>query len=380
MIRYAGVVGLFLLVGSARAAPVPPTSPPDELTVISYAKDAGLSKSEALRYLRLQNIASELQDEVAATMPEIYGGLYIDHAPRFRVTVQLTDGDVSLIEPLLVGKLNALRPFVEVERVRWPIAQLKAKIPVVASMLKETGLMADLDIEARQNIVTVNVTDPSILASALYSAGKSLPEGATIRQVRELTRPLAGIAGGLSLTACTSGFAVIHPDGRRGILTAAHCYNDQQYYQGTYLPWLGGKYEGAWDVQWHSTPGYTPTNLVWNGSNYVSITGLKYRGSQTIGEYVCKYGRVTALSCGYIRSTTFAPSSVPNVTATWVTIGSASTYGEEGDSGAPIWRGNTAYGILHGIYYDYGYAEYRLVYMPSDGVYQGLGVYILVTP
>lgn len=100
----------------------------------------------------------------------------------------------------------------------------------------------------------------------------------------------------------------------------------------------------------------------------------------TIGEYICKNGRITGAACGYIRSTAFTPNSIPSATAKWVTLGGSNITGKDGDSGGPTWRVNTAYGILHGIYYDYNYAENRIVFMPSDGVYSGTGAYILVSP
>lgn len=374
--KIIGCIALLLLptVGVAGA------SPPDDPRVVAYAKEVGRSKTEAKRMLGLQDVAGDLQAEISRLMPEILGGFYIEHVPRFQVIVQLTDGDRALIEPLLSGRLNSLRPFLRVEHVQRSLHQLEATRREIASWLNEADIRADLDIDIRENLVTVNAIDPMNLYAALAAAGRSLPTGSKAQAVRELTKPLAGIAGGLSITQCTSGFSVIHPDGRRGIATAAHCDNNQQYYQGTFLPWVYGVTGGDWDVQWHSTPGYTPTNLVWNGVNYVSITGLTYRGSQFVGEFVCKNGRVTGYGCGYIRSTTFAPSSISNPNATWVTVGSSTIYGEGGDSGAPFWKGSSAYGILHGIYYDYGYGEYRLVYMPIDGVANGLGVYVLVSP
>ena len=53
-------------------------------------------------------------------------------------------------------------------------------------------------------------------------------------------------------------------------------------------------------------------------------------------------------------------------------------YAEGGDSGAPIFKGNAAYGILHGIY-STG-TEWRTVYMAADRIKTGLGVDVLLTP
>jgi len=53
-------------------------------------------------------------------------------------------------------------------------------------------------------------------------------------------------------------------------------------------------------------------------------------------------------------------------------------YADGGDSGAPIFKGNAAYGILHGIY-STG-TEWRTVYMAADRIKTDLGVDVLLTP
>lgn len=353
----------------------------DARIVAMYAADRGVTISEAKKHLQLQENAGDFSALVKKTIPEISGGVYIENSSKeFKLVVQLAAGDFSTIKPLLTGKFASLRPYVEARPVARSLIDLRAIMASASALSEDHGIHADFDIDVSANVATLNSTDPAEAAAKLDGLGFDFAGGLEVRGVQALARPLASIAGGLSINQCTSGFGVIHPDGQRGIITAAHCDNGQQYFQGTYLPWLDGAYGGEWDVQWHSTPGYTPTNLVWDGQKYFSITDLRYRGSQIVGEFVCKNGKTTGYGCGYIRSINFQPGNIPNAAPTWVTFGGSLTYADNGDSGAPIWKNNFAYGILSAVYYDYGYEEYRIVYMPSDGVAEGLGVYILVSP
>ena len=80
----------------------------------------------------------------------------------------------------------------------------------------------------------------------------------------------------------------------------------------------------------------------------------KSRANQTVGSYVCKYGKITGFGCGSIVAIDFQPTdqtdcSIPcSFSATFIRVHNedGDVLAQDGDSGGPWFRGNTAYGIM----------------------------------
>jgi hypothetical protein len=108
------------------------------------------------------------------------------------------------------------------------------------------------------------------------------------------------------------------------------------------------------------------------------ITGRVYWVNQSVGDFVCKYGKVTHWGCGFIVSTSNPGcASVPGTRYIKVDSdvdGPGFDLAESGDSGEPWFYGNNAYGIMScqqgfdGIYESVGYIEV------------GLGAKVLTAP
>ena len=74
---------------------------------------------------------------------------------------------------------------------------------------------------------------------------------------------------------------------------------------------------------------------------------MRGRDHQQVGEYVCKAGKTTNHTCGKIIDRSYRPSYVGHARATFIRVergGSGNMLGP-GDSGAPVFTGNTALGI-----------------------------------
>jgi hypothetical protein len=145
--------------------------------------------------------------------------------------------------------------------------------------------------------------------------------------VDQLSMPAAAIYGGLRIddsspddADCTSGFSVRHVSQAVGISLAGHCANTGMNYGGTTLPYHSGVYSGSHDEQWHTTPGFTPTNRIryHEDGNTRPITSRRIRSTQSIGDPVCKFGVTTGYDCGNIINRSFAPSWVPNALPTFI--------------------------------------------------------------
>lgn len=372
-VRAVGLIGL-LACAAAKAEIV---LEGDNRIAESYASDVGISINEARKRLELQDLAAEFQTEVASIADMVYGGLHIQNTPEFKVVLSVTDkADRALIEPLLAGKFEPLSKVVEVRNVKMSLHDLEELVSKFSRITELTGQQANFDIDVIENSAVIISEDPQKFHRALAAARIELPEGIRVRR-GTLVKPLAPIGGGESNTNCTFGFSVVHQDGRRGITTAAHC-NDTQYYNGVKFSYESERYGVDWDVQWNTTGSYVPTNTVWNGSSYFRITASKGRAGQAVGEYVCRHGRVTGYQCGYIRTTSLKPANVNDIafSPTWIAVGPM--YGVGGDSGAPFFKGSTAYGILRGRYSDE--EESRIAYMAADRINTGLNVSVLLVP
>lgn len=308
------------------------------------------------------------------------------HQPDFKIIVNLTQARGDFVQELLVGRYVPLRRFITFRLVKSSLVDLEKAQLEAGALAKNAFVRFESDIDVPNNAVKVKLDSSNPKSKKIES--QLLSQGVKVVLDTDFIQPLAGsITGGLSLTECTSGFGVIRPgDNVRGVTTAAHCGNTSQFYQGVQLPWVDGKYEGSWDVQWHTTPSFTPTNLV--RFNYLDqpyemrITSLKARGSQAIGEYTCKQGRVTNYACGYIRSKSVWPAAIPNSNPTFMSVSSSTMSGIGGDSGGSVFHSNAAYGTIHGLdpEPDPVTGDPVLVYMPADEIARALGVYILVTP
>jgi len=114
-----------------------------------------------------------------------------------------------------------------------------------------------------------------------------------------------------------------------------------------YLVFEEEEYEGHYDIQWHST-NMDVANLIrwWSDGSTREITWGKPRSQQAVGSYVCKYGRTTHYTAGYIASKTYEPYRVPDSEPTFILVDNTGAYddlSDPGDSGGPWFLGNYAY-------------------------------------
>jgi hypothetical protein len=74
---------------------------------------------------------------------------------------------------------------------------------------------------------------------------------------------------------------------------------------------------------------------------------VRGREHQQVGEYVCKAGKTTNHTCGKIIDRSYRPSYVGSADATFIRVerGGSGNMLDLGDSGAPVFYGNTALGI-----------------------------------
>jgi len=317
-----------------------------------YASDVGIDLDEAVRRLQLQDSAGKLNDELTAKEQDTFAGLWIQHKPEFRIIVQFTRDGEKTVQPYI--EKGPLADIIEVRSAKVTLAELETIQTTGLPIISKLGIPVDSGINVFENRVEIYVVERERLDDALRKANIQLPDSVTVIKVDQLSSETANIYAGLSLSSCTSGFSVRNSSGTKGILTAGHCSNSISY-SGTNLPIQSEAYYGAYDVQWHTAPGFTVKNWAYDGiaggttPNYRTITASKNRANQAINEFVCKYGKVTAYGCGYIIDKNFQPNYVPNGLPTFMRVHRDGVdLCEGGDSGGPWYSGSTAYGIMSG--------------------------------
>jgi hypothetical protein len=337
----------------------------------SYSEVHDTSVEEALRRLQLQGTIGALDEILAEQEKETFAGRWIEHEPEFRVVVRFTDPKAAA-ELLSAEALGELVSLVEVRGAVYSLAELERRLDRASKQLEALGARADYSVDVRQNRVEVRTPEPEALAALLRSESAALPEAVSVVEVGSLLRPYVDMIGGRPLTGCTAGFVVENGIGQLGLTSAAHCPNASDYEDtNTDLTFRSQSFGGSQDVQWHQANCDDELfNRIDDGIGIRSITGSTSRSSQSIGTFVCKHGMITGRTCGDITSKTIKPNYVPGASSTFISVENGGTnLGQGGDSGAPWFTGNQAYGIMSGGEEDGSVVVYMAVnYMSALGL------------
>ncbi len=349
-----------------------------------FADAAGIQLAEAERRLDLQQDVGRLREYLEEGSSATFAGMWVEHVPEFRVHVAQTETSAGA-----TSKLASIAPQLAtslvVSSADYTYAQLSRDLLSIRSL--EPIVPFDAAVNEQLNRVDIWVSDYRTYESFLDTHGVRVPRTFVVTPVEELSKPAAAIYGGLRIddsspddADCTSGYSVRHVSQAVGITVAGHCANTGMNYGGTTLPYHTGVYSGSHDEQWHTTPGFTPTNRIryHEDGNTRPITSRRIRSTQSIGDPVCKFGVTTGYDCGNVINRSFAPSWVPNATPTFIV---AEQLGVDmcspEDSGGPVFFQNAAWGTISGYTGSGSQAGKQVVYVAIDYVEAGLNVSIL---
>lgn len=233
-----------------------------------------------------------------------------------------------------------------------------------------------IDIYQNQLQILVRQDDVEEAESAVPSG---IRERVSIRGVEELATSTTG--GGYAMSTCTSGFTVANINsGNRGISTAGHCGNTQQYRDDP-TNFKDDQEGGSHDQQWHDQPGTTFTNTVRDGIAGGDTPFFRYidnrrpRANQEVGDPTCKVGKTSGFDCGNLIDKTYCPSYIPNCNSTFMRSSEDGVdLSEPGDSGGPVMFGGLALGVISG---QTGSADNTLIYQAQD-YFQDMGVRVVI--
>lgn len=383
---------LFAVPAIAQTAPTAPrVQTLDEALAqdaAEYAKQFDVPQAEAERRLRALADSVAVTDTIETVYRDRVAGVSIEHKPRLRILVYLTGDEAVPNRTLDADGLTVPIVFrtgakASRDRVIWAITYhqeaIRAALPSPPAM--------GLDPRTGELVIVV----PSATAAAQgREALRAKLEGIAGVPVRLLVLDqidinLSAPKGGSRVEGvspadgkrylCTTGFTVT--DGTRyGVATAAHCLDDLTYLDpkrtATPLSFVGQWGWGYQDVQINAASTPLPGLFFADTGRTVErpVTGQRSRDSTRAGDFVCHRGETTGYSCAIVQLTDFAPAGdlcggpcLP----TWVTVAGPTCRG--GDSGAPVFIGTTAMGIVKGATYRGGACIFYF-YMSTDYIPQ----------
>ncbi len=384
----------FLLALAALATPVVAQIPLHvQTSTEAIAEDAGevarqyaISLPKAEQRLRAQQELVATTTSLAETYRDRLAGIVLEQRPDFRLVVLLTGDTPEPDQSVAAGGLTVPITFRTgaaatrdqlLDALTRHQTELRAAFPYPPAMgVDPRGGTLVVMLSAAQ----LGAEDPADIEARLSDIA-----GVPVR-VRPLDREAdTQAAGGARVEGdvgaqrfvCTSGFVVT--DGQRtGIATAAHCPDELSLVepggQRTPLPFLGQWGWGYQDVQINlSAEPLAPLFYADTVKTLVRpVETWRNRSATIAGDIVCHRGERTGYSCAEVELTDFAPSGelcggacLPR----WVTVAGPNCRG--GDSGAPVFAGTVAFGIVKGASYRADGSCGFYYYMSTDYLPEG---------
>lgn len=373
-ITVAALAAAALFAGAAQAtvplpvpAAVPAPSAPDALLrdAATIAAKTGLPLALVQREVAVQGAVGELQERVANRWPDTFGGLWIDQ-PTGLVHVAFTR-DAAANVAAVAGTFSAPELLVPVTVGR----SYRALKAVQERMIADrgdgrawpgmTGTRYAIDVDQRQNrlvVVTDGHTAETVAAlRAAYgdvrvdATGNGSPHACTPTDCRWYLR--SGLATGSSTSAnCSTGFSAAWNG--TFTLTAGHCTSS--------VGWHGGNLYSTSSGWTHVNGGNVDAGkLALSSDSFKAgpwirvdvnelarkVTSVQFYSQLTVGQWICKSGWRTLYTCGSVLSRDYSvPASFPTPAHTNFML--TDMCDQQGDSGAGIYIGNQAVGLISG--------------------------------
>ena len=345
----------------------------DSVEAKSYAKSAMISEQEAARRINLQQGSQKQVAELVEKYKDRLAGAYWEDEPELRYVIRLKGNEPAPVAGVstafgdvpVVVKTGAPKAMEEL----WAIIKAHRQ-----DLYKSIPGLQGIFVDERTGDIVLHVytknADKNSYSDEVASLQRILQTPVRIEFLVGPMRPAAYLRGGSILqgsngNVCTGGFMVRHrATSKVGIVTAGHCpdnmvyYNWQAFDSGNQITAILKKEGELWDakhdLQWHSYPavGYSALGEIYgSGTSEGSGLSILFTGTASVGARICHRGVNTGNTCGVVSATQYDfPSGTCNgqdcdESSFVVAVGdNLACFG--GDSGGPIYSGNTAFGIV----------------------------------
>ncbi|MBW6522887.1 S1 family peptidase [Sphingomonas sp. RHCKR47] len=332
-----------------------------------YARTYGVTLAEAQARLAAQEETVPVTDAIAIELADRLAGIAIEHRPAYRIVVLLT-GDAPVATRMVsAGGMTVpivFRTGATATRGQLELALASHQAALAAAVAHPPGM--GIDLATGTLVVIANPSDVDregvVPLTARLSAIAGVP--VRVRTDRVITSADMAAEGGARVVgidpadgrryACTTGF-VVTDGARTGIATAAHCPDALSYIgpngERQALPFVGQWGWGYQDVQINASDTPLSPSFFADTAKTASrtVAGRRALPSTRAGDIVCHRGERTGYSCAAVELVSFAPAGPLCGGAclpTWVSVAGPNCQG--GDSGAPVFLGNRAFGLVKG--------------------------------
>lgn len=352
----------------------------------TYAARYGVDLQEAMARLRAQEASIADTDAIAAAFQDRLAGISIEHAPVYRIVVLLT-GDDPVPDRSIAAGGNTVPVIFRTGAPATRAAILDAIARHQADIRRDLIDAPGMGVDPRSGKLLLAVGADDADRDGLPEIERRIGalSGLAVRAfVPGRDADMAASGGGMleeidrsarRRYRCTSGFVVT--DGKRtAITTAAHCPDvvDSVGTDGSRLPlsMVGAWGAGRQDVQIHVGGGaFAALFRAGNDGSLRGLTTWRPRSSIRAGDFVCHQGITSGYSCAEVLIPEYAPSGelcAGPCPATWTAVAGPSC--AHGDSGGPVFLGETAFGLVKaGSYRPDGRCSFYFVmstdYLPS---------------
>jgi streptogrisin C len=327
-------------------------------------RDFGISATEAEARLAREPAIEALDDHLATSFGDRYGGVWVDHTDGGLVKVAttqrgITDGVAAQfgLPDALVREVAVARTFAQLEATAEDIAGQAEAIADPAS--RPT---AEVDVQANRVRVTVpNPFDPQVdqfLAGVrgVYGVSVGVVFDAAEVQTLACTRFQCPppIRGGIEIinfkanAICSAGFNVRNTDGTKFVLTAGHCRAGTWRHGRRTVRKIGAvtrrQFAGRLDselIKIDNPDFWDPGNLIFHTRAQPAFPITSVARRVTVGTYLCRSGRTTGTRCGRVIRTGYNWQNLRGLAL-------VQACSDHGDSGGSVYsaRRHRAYGVL----------------------------------
>jgi streptogrisin D len=343
--RRGGPLAAAAAVGLAMAMVLPAAHAADRSTASGYAAgaervavealmtDAGVSRAEAVRHLAVQRANKALAAELVGRLGPRGAGYFLDPSTGSPV--------VNVLDEAAAERVRAAGATARV--VRYSSIQLRATKSTLDKLAGVPNSAWGIDPSTDQVVVTISDAAPRDDAARLVSA--VAPFGDQVRLQRTSGPITETLLDGDEISTgsiiCSAGFNV-NKDGRNYVVTAGHCTRRLPTWQG-----IGPSVKSDFPetdyglIRNDSAEAPGEVNL-YDGSSQQ----LTSAGDASVGEHVCKSGRTTQVTCGTVKA---LDQTVHYADGNSVSgLIQTSVHCDHGDSGGPLFDGDTALGTVSG--------------------------------
>ena len=169
------IMSLLLAPGCAtESSAMSPVSEALQRDAKAYAEAHDVPLDEAIRRLRQQDPVGELNAVLQEQEAGVFGGLWIQHEPEYKVIVLVTDDQRRIRRRYVQG--GPLEEMVEIRQAETTLEELHTIQQETMGILEEIDSRAKTAIDVKRDCVSLFVADPESLQAELDAAGVKLPD------------------------------------------------------------------------------------------------------------------------------------------------------------------------------------------------------------